>query len=85
MSHILVLIHLLAFHCESDYSFSKHKKMLRVWWYFFVVSLNPIKRFDLETCQLDSFPYSSFELNRVRVDPKWIIQFNGSKYNLDDQ
>jgi len=141
MSHILVFIHLLAFHCGSDYSFSKLKKMLRVGWYFFVVSLNPIKRFDfetwqpdlsfelnhvgvffvvslnptkrfdLETCQPDSSfelnhmgvffvvslnpikrfdletcqPDSSFELNHVGVNPKWIIQFNGSKYNLDDR
>jgi hypothetical protein len=53
---------------------------------FLATSLIPIKQFDiLEPCQLNLFPNSSFELNRVEAYPKWIIQFNGFKNNLDDR
>jgi hypothetical protein len=52
---------------------------------FLIISLNPIKRFNFKTCQPDFLSNSSFELNRIRVNSKWIIQFNGSKNNLDDQ
>jgi hypothetical protein len=34
------------------------------------VSLNLIKQFNLETCQSDSLPSSSFELNLAGADPK---------------
>jgi hypothetical protein len=37
---------------------------------FLVVSLNPMKRFDFETCQPNSLPNSNFKLNHVRVNPK---------------
>ena len=52
---------------------------------FLAVSLNPIKQFDHETCQPNSLSISSFKLNRMGADPKWITQFNGSKNNLNDR
>ena len=46
---------------------------------------NIIKSNDIKTCQPDSLPSLSFELNCVGANPKWIIQFNGSKYNLNER
>jgi len=46
---------------------------------FLSVLLNPIKWFDFEIWQSDFLLSLSFKLNRVGVNPKWIIQFNSSK------
>jgi hypothetical protein len=60
----------------------KNVKSLKI----FLATSIPIKQFNiLETCQLSLFPNSSFELNRVEAYPKWIIQFNEFKNNLDDR
>jgi len=53
--------------------------------FFLKILLNQIKQFDFKTYQPDSLPSSGFELNRIGVDPNKIIQFNGSKNNLNDQ
>jgi hypothetical protein len=44
---------------------------------------NIIKSNDIETCPFNSLSNSSFELNYLEVDSKWIIQYNESKDNFD--
>jgi hypothetical protein len=39
-----------------------------------IISFNQTIRF--ETCQPDFLSTSSFKLNYVGADPKWIVQFN---------
>ena len=69
----------ILWYCGLNYFFIFLKQ--RLYEYSFS---NIIKSNDIETRLFNSLSNSSFELNYLEVDLKWIIQYNESKDNFDD-